>query len=145
MTSALSSLQDKKEAFEKTKKNYENAAAYIQVRHTLLGIPLSETDWLSGVWFQVQARFVETQTHAEFEKLHSFLRAEEETRVQALKREEEQRSRAMAEKIQEITKDITSVSECIQALEGDLALDGISVLHVRPKYADYCADHHVLA
>lgn len=84
---------------------------------------------------------METQTHAEFEKLRSFLRAEEEMRMQALKREEEQRSRAMAEKIQEITKDLTSVSECIQALEGDLALDGISVLHVRLKSADYCDDH----
>lgn len=83
---------------------------------------------------------METQTHAEFEKLRSFLRAEEEMRMQALKREEEQRSRAMAEKIQEITKDITSLSECIRALEGDLALEGISVLHVRPKYADSCDD-----
>lgn len=88
---------------------------------------------------------MEAQTHAEFEKLRSFLRAEEETRMQALKREEEQRSRAMAEKIQEIAKDITSVSECIQALEGDLALEGISVLHVRPKYSDYCDDHDVVS
>lgn len=86
---------------------------------------------------------MEAQTHAEFEKLRSFLRAEEETRMQALKREEEQRSRAVAEKIQEIAKDITSVSECIRALEGDLALEGISVLHVRGKYADSCDDDRV--
>lgn len=144
MTSALSSLQEKKEAFERMKKNYENTAAYIQVRSTppRRSAGVGAADWLSGVWFQVQARFVEARTHAEFEKLRGFLRAEEETRVQALKREEEQRSRAVAEKIQEIAKDITSVSECIRALEGDLALEGVSVLHVRPDYPDYCDDNH---
>lgn len=81
---------------------------------------------------------MERQTRAEFEKLHSFLRAEEETRMQALKREEEQRSRAMAQKMEEITKDITSVSQHIKALEEELELDGIPMLHVSPKYPLYC-------
>lgn len=76
---------------------------------------------------------METQTRAEFEKLRSFLRDEEETRVQALKREEEQRSRDMAQKIEEINHGIASVSERIRALEEELALDGISMLHVSPK------------
>lgn len=138
MKSALSSLQDKKEAFETMKKNYEDTATYIQVR----SVPQSSAVSKSGspedaafcVWVQVQARFVETQTHLEFEKLRSFLCAEEETRIQALKREEELRSRAMAEKIEEITRDIASVSEHIRALEEELASDGISVLHVRLKH-----------
>lgn len=85
---------------------------------------------------------METQTHAEFEKLRSFLRAEEETRMQALKREEEQRSAAVAQKIEKIANDITSVSDCIRALEADLALDGISMLHVSLEYPDYCDDSH---
>lgn len=146
MKSALGSLQDKKEAFEAMRRSYENTAVHIQVRHPLRNsrrAAPSETRSLSRcVLLQVQARFVETQTHAEFEKLRSFLRAEEETRMQALKREEEQRSAAVAQKIEEIAKDITSVSDCIRALEADLALDGISVLHVSLEYPDYCDDSH---
>uniref|UniRef100_A0A3Q3VL19 Tripartite motif containing 35-13 n=1 Tax=Mola mola TaxID=94237 RepID=A0A3Q3VL19_MOLML len=110
MKSALSSLQDKREALEKTKKNCDEAVAV----HLL----------------QVQARFVEQRTHEEFEKLHAFLRAEEEARMQALKREEEQKSEAIVKKAEEINREITSLSESIGALEEELALEGISVLHV---------------
>ncbi|XP_070709799.1 E3 ubiquitin-protein ligase TRIM35 [Pempheris klunzingeri] len=107
MKSALSSLQEKRDVFDKMKKNYEDTVAYIQV----------------------QARFVERRTREEFEKLHTFLRAEEEARVEALKREEEERSRAVAQKIEEITREITSVSESIRVLEEEIALEGVSVLH----------------
>ncbi|XP_070784752.1 E3 ubiquitin-protein ligase TRIM35 [Enoplosus armatus] len=105
--SALSSLQEKRDAFDKMKKNYEDTVAHIQV----------------------QARFVERRTREEFEKLHTFLQAEEEARMEALKAEEEQKSRAMMQKIEEITRDITSVSESIRDLEEEIALEGISVLH----------------
>lgn len=142
MKSALSSLQDKKEAFEAMKRSYENAAAHIQVRHPPRTPPPGTRSLSRCVLLQVQARFVETQTHAEFEKLRSFLRAEEETRMQALKREEEQRSAAVAEKIEKIVKDMTSLSDCIRALEADLASDSISMLHVSLKYPDYCDDSH---
>lgn len=107
MKSSLSSLQEKRDAFDKMKKNYEDAVAYIQV----------------------QAQFVERRTREEFEKLHSFLQAEEEARMTALKREEEQKRRAMMQKIEEINRDITSVSESIRVLEEEMSLDGISVLH----------------
>lgn len=35
--STLSSLQEKKDAFETMRKSYESAAAYIQVKRNLLG------------------------------------------------------------------------------------------------------------
>lgn len=73
---------------------------------------------------------MERRTREEFEKLRSFLQAEEEARMDALKMEEEQRSRAMMKEIEKITRDITSVSESIRALEEEIALEGISVLHV---------------
>lgn len=50
--------------------------------------------------------------------------------MEELKREEEQRSRAVMQKIEEITRDITSVSESIRVLEEEIALQDISVLHV---------------
>lgn len=86
---------------------------------------------LTPLSFQIQARFVERRTREEFDKLHSFLQAEEEAQMAALAAEEEQRRRAMMQKIEEITREITSVSESIRVLEEEIVLDGISVLHVR--------------
>lgn len=50
--------------------------------------------------------------------------------MQALKREEEQKSEVMVQKVEEINREITSLSESIRALEEELAMEGISVLHV---------------
>lgn len=105
--STLSSLQEKKEFFDKMKKTHEDTMAYIQV----------------------QARFVERRTREEFEKLRCFLQAEEEARMEALKMEEEQKSRTMRQRIEEMTNSITSLSETIRALEEELASEDISVLH----------------
>lgn len=73
---------------------------------------------------------MERRTREEFEKLHSFLDTEEEARMEELKREEEQKSRALRQKIEEMAGDIASVSESIRVLEEEIALQGISVLHV---------------
>ncbi|GAA6221074.1 tripartite motif-containing protein 35-like [Lates japonicus] len=107
MKSALSSLQEKRNSFDKMKKNYEDTVAHIQV----------------------QAQFVERRTREEFEKLHSFLRAEEEARMEALRSEKEQKSREMRQKIEEMERNIASVSASIRALEEEMALEDISVLH----------------
>lgn len=107
MKSALSSLQEKREAFDKIKKNYEDTVAYIQV----------------------QAQFVEKRTREEFEKLHNFLHAEENARMEALKREEEQKTEQMKQKVEEMERKIASVSESIRVLEEEMALEGITVLH----------------
>lgn len=107
MKSELSSLQQKKDAFDKMKTNYEESAEHIQV----------------------QARHVEQRTREEFEKLRGFLQAEEDSRMEALRREEEQKSRAMREKIQEVERSIASVSESIRALEEEMALEGVAFLH----------------
>lgn len=82
------------------------------------------------VLFQVQARFVERRTHEEFQKLHNFLQVEEEVRIETLRRDEEQKSREMRQKIEEMERNITSVSVSIRDLEEEMALDGISILHV---------------
>ncbi|XP_026216968.1 tripartite motif-containing protein 35 [Anabas testudineus] len=107
MKSTLSSLQEKRDTFNKMRKNYEDTVAHIQV----------------------QAQFVERRTHEEFQKLHSFLQVEEEARMEELRREEEQKSRQMRHKIEEMERNITSVSVSIRALEEEMALEGISVLH----------------
>lgn len=85
---------------------------------------------LMRVLFQVQARFVERRTHEEFQKLHAFLQDEEEARIERLRREEEQKSREIRQKIEDMERNITSVSVSIRVLEEEMALDGISILHV---------------
>lgn len=136
MKSALSSLQERRDAFDKMKKNYEDTVAHIQVtlltNFSKLSRVISKVVLCScrGFVFQVQARFVERRTRDEFEKLRSFLQAEEEVRMEALRREEEQKSEQMKQKIEEMERKITSVSASIRDLEEEIALEGISVLHV---------------
>ncbi|KAK5610947.1 hypothetical protein CRENBAI_023998 [Crenichthys baileyi] len=107
MKLAISSLQEKMEAFDKIKKNCEDTVTHIQV----------------------QARFVEKRTREEFEKLHNFLRVEEESRMEALRGEEEQKTAQMRQMIEEIEQSISYMSETIRVLEEDMALEDISVLH----------------
>ncbi len=50
--------------------------------------------------------------------------------MEELRRDEEQRSQTVMQKIQEISRELTSVSESIRVLEEEIASEGISVLHV---------------
>uniref|UniRef100_A0A3Q0R0K6 Tripartite motif containing 35-14 n=1 Tax=Amphilophus citrinellus TaxID=61819 RepID=A0A3Q0R0K6_AMPCI len=70
------------------------------------------------------------RTREEFEKLHNFLHAEENARMEALKREEEQKTEQMKQKVEEMERKIASVSESIRVLEEEMASEGITVLHV---------------
>ncbi|XP_038137212.1 tripartite motif-containing protein 35 [Cyprinodon tularosa] len=106
MKLAISTLQEKTEAFNKMKKNFEDTVTHIQG----------------------QARFVERRTHEEFEKLHNFLRVEEESRMEALKRDEEQKTGEMRQMIETIEENISSMSETIRVLMEEMALEDISVL-----------------
>ncbi|TNN68796.1 Tripartite motif-containing protein 35 [Liparis tanakae] len=138
MKSVLGSKQEKRDAFDKMKKTYEEAVECIQVTflpevmHSSSSAgPPREPTLTRGRFLspQVQARFVERRTREEFEKLHGFLDAEEEARMEALRAEEEQKSRAARQKIEEIDVKMTSLSDSIRVLEEEMALQGISVLH----------------
>ncbi|XP_072311256.1 E3 ubiquitin-protein ligase TRIM35-like [Eucyclogobius newberryi] len=107
MKSALESLQEKRMTFEHMKKVYEDSESHIQF----------------------QAQQVERKTHKEFDVLRRFLEAEEAARVESLRREEEHKTLAMREKAEEMSRNIQTVSESIRALEEQMALDGVSVLH----------------
>uniref|UniRef100_A0A8C6SCZ5 Uncharacterized protein n=1 Tax=Neogobius melanostomus TaxID=47308 RepID=A0A8C6SCZ5_9GOBI len=107
MKSALESLQEKRTAFETMKNVYEECESHIQF----------------------QAQLVERKTHEEFQLLHSFLEAEEAARVDALRREQEHKTRAMREKTKEMSNNIEAVSEIIKVLEEKMALDGVPILY----------------
>uniref|UniRef100_UPI001A993C86 LOW QUALITY PROTEIN: zinc-binding protein A33-like n=1 Tax=Gasterosteus aculeatus aculeatus TaxID=481459 RepID=UPI001A993C86 len=70
----------------------------------------------------------ERKIRCEFNKLHQFLREEEESRLAALREEEEQRGKTISRKMKMIEEQISSLSESISAVEEDLQKDNVSFL-----------------
>uniref|UniRef100_A0A4W5MGH1 Tripartite motif containing 35-14 n=1 Tax=Hucho hucho TaxID=62062 RepID=A0A4W5MGH1_9TELE len=100
MRSVLTCLQEKTEAFDKMKQNYENTVTHIQV----------------------QAWFVAKRIHEEFEIFHHFLQAEEAARLAALKEEEESKSEVLRQSMREMDRTLASLSDTIRAVE-EMALE----------------------
>ncbi|KAJ8275462.1 hypothetical protein COCON_G00072140 [Conger conger] len=75
-----------------------------------------------------QAKHTERQIKMEFEKLQQFLKDEEAARITALRKEEEQKSQMMKEKIEKMTEEISSLSEQIRAIEQELGAEDVSFL-----------------
>lgn len=80
---------------------------------------------------QIQAQHTERQIKEEFEKLHRFLRDEEAVRIAALREEEEQKSQRMKEKMEKLSRDISSLSDTIRAIEEEMRAEDVSFLQVR--------------
>ncbi|KAK9978620.1 hypothetical protein ABG768_020364 [Culter alburnus] len=64
-----------------------------------------------------QAEHTELQIKHQFQKLHQFLRDEEEATITALREEEEQKKQMMKEKLEEINKHISALSHTIRDME----------------------------
>ncbi|XP_058248045.1 E3 ubiquitin-protein ligase TRIM35-like [Hemibagrus wyckioides] len=69
---------------------------------------------------KILAQHTERQIKEQFEKLHQFLRDEEAVRIAALREEEEQKSQMMKEKIEKLSRDISSLSDTIRAIEKEM-------------------------
>ncbi|XP_048095095.1 zinc-binding protein A33-like isoform X2 [Alosa alosa] len=76
---------------------------------------------------KTQTQHTEKQIKEEFEKLHLFLRDEEAARTAAL-REEEQKSQMMKEKIEKMSREISSLSDTIRAIEEKMGADDVTFL-----------------
>ena len=87
--------------------------------------------------FQTQAQNTERKMKEEFEKLHQFLRDEEAARTAALREEEEQKSQMMKEKIEKMSREISSLSDTIRAIEAKMGADDITFLQVRTIHCLY--------
>ncbi|XP_063069974.1 E3 ubiquitin-protein ligase TRIM7-like isoform X2 [Engraulis encrasicolus] len=77
---------------------------------------------------QIQTHNTEKQIKQEFEKLHQFLRDEEAARIAALKTEEEQKSQMIKRKSEKISKEISSLSDTIRAIEEGMKADDVTFL-----------------
>ena len=81
---------------------------------------------------QVQTQHTERKTKEEFENLHQFLRDEEAARLAALREEEKQKSQMMKKKIEKMSREISSLSDTIRAIEEEMGADDITFLQVGP-------------
>nr|XP_040052675.1 zinc-binding protein A33-like [Gasterosteus aculeatus aculeatus] len=106
LRSDLKSLQDKKDKHQQVKKTYNEV------------IQLSKEQLVS----------TERKIRAEFNKLHQFLREEEESRLAALREEEEQKGKTISREMKMIEEQISSLSDSISAVEEDLQKDNVSFL-----------------
>ncbi|XP_063069004.1 zinc-binding protein A33-like [Engraulis encrasicolus] len=106
LRTALQPLQKDLKSFEEVKLIWDETAQHIKT----------------------QVLNTEKQIKQEFEKLHQFLRDEEAARIAALKEEEEQKSQMMKEKIEKMSREISSLSDTIRAIEEEMEADDVSFL-----------------
>ena len=104
-----------------------------QIRHRSFHFSNKKNNFFITVCviIQTQTQHTEKQIKEEFEKLHQFLRDEEAARIAALREEEEQKSQMMKEKIEKMSREISSLSDTIRAIEGAMGADDITFLQVR--------------
>ncbi|XP_061110469.1 zinc-binding protein A33-like [Conger conger] len=75
-----------------------------------------------------QTQHTERQIKEDFEKLHQFLREEEEARLAVLKEEGEVKSRVMEEKLADITRHISTLTDKITTIEKAMDTEDASLL-----------------
>ncbi|XP_061573551.1 nuclear factor 7, ovary-like [Cololabis saira] len=106
LKSDLKSLQDKRDKYKQVEETYKDV-----VQH-------SEKQLLS----------TEKQIRAEFNKLQQFLKEEEESRLAALREEEEHKGRRISGERKRIQEQISSLSDSISAVEEELQKDNMTFL-----------------
>ncbi|KAK6299564.1 hypothetical protein J4Q44_G00295970 [Coregonus suidteri] len=102
----LKPLQEKLDVFNKVKQTCDQTVKHIKN----------------------QAQHTEMMIKKDFQKLHQFLREEEEVRIAVLREEEEQKGQMMKEKIEEMTREISSLSDTVRTIEEELKAEDISFL-----------------
>uniref|UniRef100_A0A3P8TGA4 Uncharacterized protein n=1 Tax=Amphiprion percula TaxID=161767 RepID=A0A3P8TGA4_AMPPE len=106
LKSDLKSLQDKRNKYKQVEEMYNKVNQH------------SKKQLLS----------TERQIRAEFNKLHQFLKEEEESRLAALREEEEQKRKTMSREMKSIQEQISSLSDSISAVEEELQKHNMSFL-----------------
>ncbi|XP_074494593.1 nuclear factor 7, brain-like [Sebastes fasciatus] len=106
LKSDLKSLQDKRDKHKQVEKTYDE-----MVKHS-----------------KKQLLSTEKQIRAEFNKLQQFLKEEEESRLAALREEEEQKGKTISREMKMIQEHISSLSDSISAVEEDLQKHSVPFL-----------------
>ncbi|XP_028270685.1 tripartite motif-containing protein 35-like [Parambassis ranga] len=106
LRSDLKSLQDKRDKYKQVEDTYNEMSQHVKK----------------------QLLSTETQIRAEFNKLHQFLKEEEESRLAALREEEEQKMKTMSREMKRIQQQMSSLSDSISAVEEELQKQQVSFL-----------------
>ncbi|XP_067377661.1 nuclear factor 7, brain-like [Channa argus] len=106
LKSDLKFLQDKRNKYKQVEKTYNE-----MIEHS-----------------KKQLLSTEKQIRAEFNKLHQFLKEEEESRLAALREEEEQKGKTISTEMKKIQEQISSLSVSICAVEEDLQKHNVPFL-----------------
>ncbi|XP_025752839.1 tripartite motif-containing protein 35-like [Oreochromis niloticus] len=106
LKSDLKSLQDKRNKYKQVEETYNEV-----IQHS-----------------KKQLLSTERQIRAEFNKLQQFLKEEEESRLAALREEEEQKGRTISREMKMIEEQISSLSDSISAVEEELQKHSVSFL-----------------
>ncbi|KAM4616641.1 zinc-binding protein A33-like [Polymixia lowei] len=121
LKSDLKSLQDKRNKYKEVEKTYNEVVQYSKK----------------------QLVATERKIRAEFEKLHQFLREEEEARLVALREEEEQKGKTITLEMRIIQEQISSLSYMISAVEQNLQKPNVSFLssykHTQTRARAHCS------
>ncbi|KAI5106879.1 tripartite motif-containing protein 35-like, partial [Silurus meridionalis] len=104
LKTALNHLQEKLNTIETSKLNCSQIAEHIKDQN------------------------IACQIKEEFEKLHQFLRDEEASRLAALREEEKQKSQIMKENIEKLSRDISTLSDTIRAIEKEMSAEDVLFL-----------------
>lgn len=99
-------LADKLNSFKRTKRQFGDTVSFIQS----------------------QTEEAEQQIKLEFQRLHQFLNDEEESRILALRREEEQKRHMMKERIDRLTHDIASLAKLIESVKREMGAEDLAFL-----------------
>uniref|UniRef100_A0AAY4BH56 Uncharacterized protein n=1 Tax=Denticeps clupeoides TaxID=299321 RepID=A0AAY4BH56_9TELE len=84
--------------------------------------------------YQIQTQHTERRIKEEFEMLHQFLQDEEAARIAALREEEEQKSQMMKEKMEKMSREISSLSDTIRAVEEEMGAEDVSFLQLQKHH-----------
>ncbi|XP_073321505.1 zinc-binding protein A33-like [Pagrus major] len=106
LKSDLKSLQDKRNKYKHVEETYNEV-----IEHS-----------------KKQLLFTERQIRAEFNKLHQFLKEEEESRLAALREEEEQKGKTISREMKMMEEQISSLSDSICAVEEELQKHNVPFL-----------------
>ncbi|XP_063344931.1 nuclear factor 7, brain-like [Pelmatolapia mariae] len=106
LKSDLKSLQDKRNKYKQVEETYNEMSEHMKK----------------------QLLSIERQIRAEFNKLQQFLKEEEESRLAALREEEEQKGRTISREMKMIEEQISSLSDSICAVEDELQKHNVPFL-----------------
>ncbi|XP_024657171.2 nuclear factor 7, brain-like [Maylandia zebra] len=106
LKSDLKSLQDKRNKYKQVEETYNEVREHMKK----------------------QLLSTERQIRAEFNKLQQFLKEEEESRLAALREEEEQKGRTISREMKMIEEQISSLSDSICAVEEELQKHSVPFL-----------------